>query len=62
MNTKLEQAPAHIKLAVDLIMLLEQQQIATDTVIMALDIVKQDFEKKRDLGGNPTSHIPAHTS
>ena len=62
MTVKLEQAPEHIKLAVDLIMLLEQQQIDTDTVLQALEIVTRDFSNKRDLGGNPTSHIPAHTS
>jgi len=61
-NNKLANAPEHIKLAVDLIMLLEQHQITADTVLRALDIVKDDFERKRDLGGNPTSHIPAHTS
>lgn len=62
MSVKLEQAPAHIKLAVDLIMLFEQQQIDNDTILQALDIVKKDIEHKRGLGGNPTSHIPAHTS
>jgi hypothetical protein len=61
-TTKLAQAPEHIKLAVDLIMLLEQQQIDTDTVLQALEIVTRDFTQKRNLGGNPTSHIPAHTS
>jgi hypothetical protein len=61
-NTPLAQAPEHVKLAVDLIMLLEQHQLSTDTVLLALDIVKKDFELKRNLGGNPTSHIPAHTS
>ena len=62
MKTELEQAPEHVKLAVDLILLLEQHQLDTDTVLKALKIVQQDFVKKRDLGGNPTSHIPAHTS
>ena len=62
MSTPLSQAPEHIKLAVDLIMLLEQHQLRADTVLQAIEIVKKDFEQKRDLGGNPTSHIPAHTS
>jgi hypothetical protein len=61
-STPLAQAPQHVKLAVDLIMLLEQHQLDANTVLQALDIVKKDFELKRDLGGNPTSHIPAHTS
>ena len=62
MKTQLEQAPEHIKLAVDLILLLEQHQLDTETVLQALKVVQADFEHKRDLGGNPTSHIPAHTS
>jgi hypothetical protein len=62
MSKDLAQAAVHIQLAVDLIMLLEQHQLDTDTVLQALEIVKTDFERKRGLGGNPTSHIPAHTS
>ena len=62
MTSPLDNAPTYIKLAVDLIMLLEQHQLDTETVLRALTIVQQDFVKKRDLGGNPTSHIPAHTS
>ncbi len=62
MNKPLDQAPEHVKLAVDLIMLLEQHQLDTETVLRALTIVQRDFTKKQDLGGNPTSHIPAHTS
>lgn len=46
MTKSLQQAPAHIKLAVDLIVLLEQNNIATSTVLAALDIVKQDFIAK----------------
>ena len=42
----LENAPEEIKLAVDLIMLLEQHEIAPDVVLTALEIVKRDFEKK----------------
>lgn len=62
MSNSLEHAPEHVKLAVDLILLLEQHQLDNDTVLKALKIVQRDFAKKRDLGGNPTSHIPAHTS
>lgn len=51
-----------MQLAVDLIMLLEQHQLDATLVLAALEIVKQDYIRKRDLGGNPTSHIPAHTS
>lgn len=42
----LESAPDEVKLAVDLIMLLEESQIEADTVLAALEIVKQDYEKK----------------
>ena len=58
----LKDAPLQVQLAVELILLLEQQQLPADVVLKALDIVKADFAKKLDLGGNPTSHIPAHTS
>ncbi len=42
----LENAPKHIKLAVDLIQLLEENQLPTETVIKALAIVQQDFQRK----------------
>ena len=42
----LENAPDEIKLAVDLIMLLENHGIPTETVLKALEIVKRDFEGK----------------
>ncbi|MEC6814013.1 pleiotropic regulatory protein RsmS [Photobacterium toruni] len=45
-TTSLENAPADIKLAVDLICLLEDNDIAPQTVLSALDIVRHDFEKK----------------
>ena len=47
MSNNLQQAPTHIKLAVDLIMLLEQHDVAPDEVLKALEIVKLDFEKKQ---------------
>ncbi|ATF91557.1 Protein of uncharacterised function (DUF2496) [Cedecea neteri] len=43
----LDNAPDEVKLAVDLIMLLEQHQIPTDTAIAALDIVREDFLRKQ---------------
>ncbi|CAI8765818.1 MULTISPECIES: pleiotropic regulatory protein RsmS [Kosakonia] len=43
----LENAPDEVKLAVDLIMLLEQHDIAPELVLKALEIVKKDFENKR---------------
>jgi len=42
----LENAPDEVKLAVDLIMLLEEHEVAPDTVLKALEIVRRDFEKK----------------
>ncbi|QTF09474.1 pleiotropic regulatory protein RsmS [Brenneria izadpanahii] len=42
----LENAPPEIKLAVDLIMLLEDNQIEPQVVLAALEIVRQDFQKK----------------
>ena len=47
MTNPLDQAPTHIKLAVDLIMILEQHDVAPEEVLKALEIVKNDFEKKR---------------
>ena len=43
----LESAPDEIKLAVDLIMLLEQSEIVPETVLAALEIVRRDYENKR---------------
>lgn len=42
----LENAPEEIKLAVDLIMLLEENQLEPETVLAALAIVQRDFERK----------------
>ncbi|HAW91532.1 TPA: hypothetical protein DCX24_01260 [Candidatus Azambacteria bacterium] len=61
-NAGLANAPAHVKLAVDLIMLLEQQQIADSDILAALAIVTADYQKKLRVGGNSTSHIPAPAS
>ena len=46
MSNPLEDAPTHIKLAVDLIMILEQHDVEPEEVLKALDIVKSDFENK----------------
>ena len=43
----LENAPDEVKLAVDLIVLLEENQVAPETVLKALEIVRRDFEGKR---------------
>ncbi|MEN0614610.1 pleiotropic regulatory protein RsmS [Klebsiella indica] len=42
----LENAPEEVKLAVDLIMLLEENKIPAQTVLAALEIVRQDYENK----------------
>lgn len=42
----LENAPDDVKLAVDLIMLLEEHAIAPEIVLKALAIVQRDFENK----------------
>ena len=46
MNNSLENAPTHVKLAVDLIMLLEQHELPAEDVLAALEIVKSDFQNK----------------
>lgn len=46
MSSDLENAPDYIKIAVDLIMLLEQNDVPAEDVLAALEIVKSDFEKK----------------
>lgn len=45
-NSGLATAPPHIKLAVDLIMLLEQQHISEADIVAALEIVLEDYRKK----------------
>lgn len=45
-SMSLENAPDDVKLAVDLIVLLEENQIPARTVLRALDIVKRDYEKE----------------
>ena len=43
----LENAPDDVKLAVDLIMLLETHNIAPETALSALEMVRQDFLRKQ---------------
>ena len=47
LGNELEAAPNYIKVAVDLIMLLEQNEVPAEDVLAALEIVKSDYEKKR---------------
>lgn len=49
----LENAPDEVKLAVDLIYLLEENRIPAETVLAALQIVRRDYENKlRDTDGD----------
>lgn len=48
----LDNAPAHVKLAVDLIMLLEENQIAPQLALEALAIVRDDCQRKLDSASN----------
>ncbi|QXO64720.1 MULTISPECIES: pleiotropic regulatory protein RsmS [Morganella] len=49
----LENAPDEVKLAVDLICLLEENHIPAETVLAALQIVRRDYENKlRDTDGD----------
>ena len=47
----LENAPDDVKLAVDLIMLLEENQVSAQTVLGALEIIKRDYENKLNRSG-----------
>lgn len=42
----LENAPNEVKLAVDLIVLLEENNVPAQTVLAALEIVRRDYENK----------------
>lgn len=42
----LENASDDVKLAVDLIMLLEENKVPAQTVLAALEIVRRDYENK----------------
>ncbi|RZF77026.1 DUF2496 domain-containing protein [Pseudoalteromonas sp. CO325X] len=45
-ENNLDNAPEEVKLAVDLIMLLEQNDIEPSTALAALDIVRQDMQRR----------------
>jgi len=45
-KTSLDQAPDHIKLAVDLIQMLEEAKITPATSILALEIVLKDLHRR----------------
>ena len=47
----LENAPDEVKLAVDLIMLLEENQVSAQTVLGALETIKRDYENKLNRSG-----------
>ncbi|NQZ31477.1 MAG: YbaM family protein [Oceanospirillaceae bacterium] len=52
-ETTLEQAPDHIKLAVDLIQMLEDANISPSTSIQALEIVLQDMRRRLSSASAP---------
>lgn len=45
-SSGLTTAPDHVKLAVDLIVMLEQNNIDANTALLALELVKADLQKK----------------
>ena len=53
----LQQAPAHVVLAVDLIELLENNRIPAATVLAALPLLQQDYQRKlaQELAAVPSS-------
>ncbi|MFC3033621.1 pleiotropic regulatory protein RsmS [Pseudoalteromonas fenneropenaei] len=52
MTHTLETAPDHVQLAVDLILLLEQNDIPAAQALRALAIVTQDYQHKLELEDN----------
>ncbi|WP_082861033.1 pleiotropic regulatory protein RsmS [Marinomonas aquimarina] len=58
----LDSAPDHIKLAVDLIALLEENEIPNDTAIAALKIVLQDYQQKAASSPHTTAAPPSSTA
>ncbi|AGH81247.1 hypothetical protein PCNPT3_06535 [Psychromonas sp. CNPT3] len=47
MNKNVNEAPESVKIAVDIIMLLEQNKVPTLTAVEALEIALNDFKKKQ---------------
>lgn len=59
----LTDAPKSIQLAVDLIYLLETHQVDPKTVLEALEIVKNDYEKKiSQTSHQSTTQLPNQTA
>ncbi len=56
-SNKLDDAPADIQLAVDIILLLESYSIAPDTVLSALEIIKKDYQIKSEQVKKPQTSI-----
>lgn len=54
-NQSLDQAPSHVKLAVDLLMVLEQNNIHPQVALEALDIVQRDLQRSIMLLKQPSS-------
>ncbi|RVT46321.1 DUF2496 domain-containing protein [Rheinheimera sediminis] len=52
----LSEAALEVQLAVDLILLLEQQDLPVNTVLSALTIVQRDFQNKAQRDGEPDTH------
>jgi len=46
-SSQLEQAPDYIKLAVDLIEMLESANLPQETILSALEIVVEDFKRDK---------------
>jgi len=59
-NLSLEEAPPEIKLAVDLIELLEHNQLAPELVLAALAIVQRDYQRKLHTSLTPQCDTPAN--
>lgn len=52
----LENAPDEIKLAVDLIMLLVENNVPAQTVLAALEIIRRDYENKVKSAQEPSQN------
>lgn len=61
-SMSLDSAPDHIKLAVDLIALLEENEIPNDTAIAALKIVLKDYQQKATSTTDSSVPVPPPSS
>ena len=57
----LENAPDEIKLAVDLIMLLEENKVPAQTVLAALEIIRRDYENKVKSAEGASQNAPEYS-